>query len=343
MTAHLHAERPVESGPADAFEHVVGVSGAMREAIGLARQVATSPFTTVLLEGETGTGKELLARGVHAASAAAAEPFVAINCAAIPENLLESQLFGHERGAFTGASQRQPGLFEHAGAGTLLLDEVHQLPLDLQAKLLRVLEDRTFRRLGGAQELTAHCRIVAGTNAALEHAVSVGRFRADLYFRLNVFRIELIPLRARREDIVPIAEHFLREMAVRRGASPKRLDPSTQTLLRKHAWPGNAREVRNVIERACILAPTNVIFPSHLKLQRRQLVSFDTESIAGMIAIPTRGKSLSEIEREAVRITMILTAGNLSAAAKVLGVSRPTLTRKLRDAGITRRSLLASD
>jgi DNA-binding NtrC family response regulator len=326
----------------DPFAHVAGSSVALREAIALARQVAESPFTTVLLEGETGTGKELVARGLHAAGATAGEPFVAINCAAIPENLLESQLFGHERGAFTGALHRQPGLFEHAGAGTLLLDEVHQLPLDLQAKLLRVLENRTYRRLGGAGELTAHCRIIAGTNASLDRAVAVGRFRGDLYYRLNVFRIELAPLRARPDDIVPIAQHFLHEIAARRGIAAKRLDPAAEALLRKHSWPGNAREVRNVVERAMILAPTNVILPRHLKLERRQLMSFDADSVAGMIAIPTRGKSLEEIEREAIRITMILTAGNLSAAAKVLGLSRPTLTRKLRDAGITRRSLLAS-
>ncbi len=326
----------------DAFAHIVGESQAIREAIALARRVAASPFTTVLIEGETGTGKEVFARGVHAASANGAEPFVAINCAAIPEDLLESQLFGHERGAFTGAMQRQPGLFEHAGGGTLFLDEVHELSLDLQAKLLRALESRAFRRLGGAHELTARCRIIAGANATLEHAVSVGRFRTDLFYRLNVFRIELTPLRARPDDIIPIAEHFLREMAARRGTPAKSLDPATSALLRAHRWPGNAREIRNVVERASILAPTSVILPSHLKLQRRQLVRFDAESIAGSIAIPTRGKTLDEIEREAVRITMILTAGNLSAAAKVLGVSRPTLTRKLRDAGITRRSLLAS-
>ena len=337
-----HSVRDGRSTQDDGFAHIVGESAATREAIALARRVAASPFTTVLIEGETGTGKEVFARGVHAASVAAAEPFVAINCAAIPENLLESQLFGHERGAFSGALQRQPGLFEHAGGGTLFLDEVHQLPLDLQAKLLRVLECRTYRRLGGAQELAARCRIVAGANAGLEHSVSTGRFRGDLFYRLNVFRIELLPLRARPDDIIPIAEHFLREMAARRGTAPKMLDPATCDLLRKHSWPGNAREIRNVVERASILAPTSVILPSHLKLQRRQLVSFDADSAAGMIAIPARGKTLDEIEREAIRITMLLTAGNLSAAAKVLGLSRPTLTRKLRDAGISRRSLFAS-
>jgi two-component system NtrC family response regulator len=327
---------------AEAFAHVVGSSQAIRDAIDLARQVAESPLTTVLLEGETGTGKELFARGIHRASNST-EHFVAINCAAIPGNLLESELFGHEKGAFTGATESKPGLLEHAHTGTLFLDEVNQLPLDLQSKLLRVLEDRTYRRVGGAHELSLRCRIIAGTNTPLEIAVAAGRFRGDLFFRLNVFRIELPPLRTRPADIVPIAERFLCEIASRRGTVPKTIDENSKALLQKHSWPGNAREVRNVMERASILAAGSVIQPSHLKLQHRELVSFgDADSIAGMIAIPTRGKSLEEVEREAVRLTMILTAGNLSAASRILGISRPTLARKMRDAGITRRSLLAS-
>ncbi|HJQ22103.1 MAG TPA: sigma-54 dependent transcriptional regulator, partial [Gemmatimonadaceae bacterium] len=271
------------------------------------------------------------------------EQFVAINCAAIPGNLLESELFGHEKGAFTGASESKPGLLEHAHTGTLFLDEVNQLPLDLQSKLLRVLEDRTYRRVGGAHELTLRCRVIAGTNTPLEIAVAAGRFRSDLFFRLNVFRIELPPLRMRSADVVLIAESFLKEIATRRGTFARTLADSSKTLLRQHSWPGNAREVRNVMERASILCSGDVIQPNHLKLQHRELVSFgDGDGIAGMIAIPSRGKSLEEVEREAIRLTMILTGGNLSAAARILCISRPTLSRKMRDAGITRRSLLAS-
>jgi transcriptional regulator with PAS, ATPase and Fis domain len=327
----------------DPFAHIVAESAAIREAIELARRVADSPLTTVLLEGETGTGKELFARGVHNASDNSREAFVAINCAAIPQNLLESELFGHERGAFTDARELKPGLLEHAQKGTLFLDEVHELPLELQAKLLRVLEDRSFRRVGGRAELPLRCRVIAGSNVSLEAVVALGRFRADLYFRLNVFRIELPPLRERPEDIIPIAEHFLREMSIRRNGRCKQLDDAAKALLLQHTWPGNAREVRNVIERANILAPGDVIVPCHLKLQHRELRGVgDVDGVVGMIAIPSRGKSLEEVEREAIRLTMLLTAGNLSAAARVLGISRPTLARKMRDSGLTRRSLLAS-
>jgi DNA-binding NtrC family response regulator len=185
--------------------------------------------------------------------------------------------------------------------------------------------------------------VIAGTNAALDQAVTDRRFRADLYYRLNVFHIELPPLRERIDDIVPIAERFLAEMAARRCVPIKQLHPNAKVLLASHSWPGNAREVRNVVERASILAPTDLILPAHLQLQRRQLVPFaETAGVAGMIAIPTSGKTLDEVEREAIRVTMILTAGNLSAAARLLGISRPTLARKMRDSGITRRSLLAS-
>ena len=339
------AERPARqaTGSRDPFAHIVGESRALRDAVHLAGQVARSARTTVLLEGETGTGKELFARGLHSASPNADAHFVAINCAAIPEHLLESELFGHERGAFTGASELRSGLLEHAGHGTLFLDEVHQLPLDLQAKLLRVLENRTYRRLGGTEERTMECRIIAGANVSLEQAVRDGRFRGDLYFRLSVFCISLPPLRERPEDIIRLAEHFLTELATRGGGAPKALHASALELLTRHSWPGNARELRNVVERASILAGAGPILPQHLKLQHREFVSFrDADAIAGLIAIPLRGKTLQEVECEAIRHTMMATAGNVSAAARMLGISRPTLTRKMREIGISRRSLLAS-
>ena len=326
----------------DPFAHVVGASGSLREAIALARTVAGSPVTTVLLQGETGTGKEVFARGIHAASRPHGEPFVAINCAAIPQHLIESELFGHERGAFTGAVGKA-GLLHHAAGGTLFLDEIQQLPMELQAKLLRMVEDRTFRPVGSAIERAVECRIIAGANVNLEAAVRAQRFREDLFFRLNVFSIELAPLRQRTDDIVPLAQHFLREVAGRAGAPAKALHERTCELLKQHTWPGNAREVRNVMERAHLLAPGGTILPTHLRLQRRETVAFaDACAVVGQIAIPAEGKSLDAIEREAIRLTMLLTAGNVSAAARILGVTRPTLLRKMNAGGITRRSLLAS-
>jgi DNA-binding NtrC family response regulator len=346
---------------------LVGRNTALAAAVQLGRRVASSPATTVLIGGETGTGKELFARGIHEAGPTAGAPFVAINCSAIPESLLEGELFGHEAGAYTGARGAQPGLAESAGMGTLFLDEIGEMPLALQPKLLRLLEERTARRLGGSREYRVNCRIVAGTNVQLERAVAEGRFRADLYYRLNVVRVDLPPLRERRGDIALLAEHFAREIANRRGGPVKVLDPSAVSALEAHHWPGNVRELRNVMERATLLADGPVLRGGDIVITARdafltpamgiltggqevgmsggreadRLTSRPAEPV-GSIAIPTEGKSLAEIEREAIRLTMLLTAGNLSAAARILGISRPTLTRRLRESGLTRRSLLAS-
>jgi transcriptional regulator with PAS, ATPase and Fis domain len=312
--------------------------------VDIARRVAASPGTTVLIGGETGTGKELFARGIHAHSAVADEPFVAVNCSAIPETLLEAELFGHEAGAFTDARTMRPGLVEMARRGTLFLDEIGELPLALQPKLLRLLEERTVRRLGGSKEIPVRCRIIAGTNVQLERAVSLRRFREDLYYRLNVVRIELPALRERPGDILPLAEHFIREFSGQRAGTVPRLDRSAVEQLERYPWPGNVRELRNVLERATLLTRSATIGDSDLQLQASGRVvrdDLDADTVAS-IRIPASGKSLAEIEREAIRATMLLTAGNLSAAARILGVSRPTLTRRLRESGVTRRSLLAS-
>ena len=233
--------------------HVIGESAAIRDVIALATQVATSRSVTVLLVGETGTGKELFARGIHAASQRAAEPFVAINCAAIPETLLESELFGHEPGAFTDARTLKRGLFEVAGGGTVFLDEVAELPLKLQAKLLRVVEDRRFRRLGGSEERALSARIVAGTNSSLETAVADNRFRADLFYRLNVARLELPPLRERDGDIPILAQYFIKRHAETEGRESLHLAADSMSALERHRWPGNIRELKNVIERAVVV------------------------------------------------------------------------------------------
>jgi transcriptional regulator with PAS, ATPase and Fis domain len=296
---------------------------------------------TVLLVGETGTGKELFARGIHAASPRAAEPFVAINCAAIPETLLESELFGHEPGAFTDARTLKRGLFEVAGGGTVFLDEVAELPLKLQAKLLRVVEDRRFRRLGGSEERALSARIIAGTNSSLETAVADNRFRADLFYRLNVARLELPPLRDREGDIPLLAHYFVKRHS-ESEARDLRLAPDSVGALERHRWPGNIRELKNVIERAAVVCTGDVIQPHHLSLQRRSFIPLVETPAGGVIRIPAEGKSLQAIVDEAIHTTIGITGGNLSAAARILGISRPTLARKLRDEGSVRRTILAS-
>jgi DNA-binding NtrC family response regulator len=332
---------PAASAPSDFG--LVGRHPALAAAVSIARKVAASRGTTVLIGGETGTGKELFARGIHRAGATAGAPFIAINCSAIPESLLEAELFGHEAGAYTGARDARPGLAEAAREGTLFLDEIGEMPLALQPKLLRLLEERTTRRLGGTREQPVRCRIIAGTNVQLERAVAEGRFREDLYYRLNVIRIDLPPLRERRGDILVLAEHFVREIADRRGGPPKPIDPEAADALQGHRWPGNVRELRNVMERATLLASGPTLGRSDIALSSHAggPGAAGAEAL-GRITIPAEGKSLAEIEREAIRLTMLLTAGNLSAAARILGISRPTLTRRLRESGLTRRSLLAS-
>ena len=323
---------------------LVGTSTRLLDAVQVALKVAASRGTTVLIGGETGTGKELFARGIHHHGCVDGEPFVAINCAAIPETLLEAELFGHEQGAYTDAREARPGLIESAGAGTLFLDEVGELPLALQPKLLRMLESRAVRRVGGTVERPVRCRIIAGTNVRLEDAVAGRCFREDLYYRLNVVRIELPPLRDRAGDIVSLAEHFVKEIAARRGDAVKQIDGSAAEVLLAHSWPGNIRELKNVMERATLFASGGVVRRADVRIQRRELVSASASGSleAGRISIPKEGKSLAEVEREAIRLTMLLTAGNLSAAARILGIARPTLARKMRDSGLTRRSLLAS-
>jgi transcriptional regulator with PAS, ATPase and Fis domain len=310
------------------FQNIVGRSPAITEALALARRVANAPRTTVLLLGETGSGKELFARGIHYAGANSEQPFVAVNCAAIPETLLESELFGHERGAFTDARKRKAGLFELAGSGTLFLDEIHHLPVSLQPKLLRVLESRRVRLLGGTEEVEIKCRLVAAANPFLEQAVTTGAFREDLFYRLNVFTISLPALRERHEDIDLIARQCLAESVSEHGRV-KVLSPDALESLHTHRWPGNVRELRNVIERAAILSgEERTVRPDHLLIQRRS-ADAAIES-GGEIRFPRAGKTLAAVEREAIQIALRITGGNRSAAARMLGISRPRLARKMR-------------
>ena len=329
MTVHAAAGDDASASHAFGFQSMIGQSRLLRQAVEMAERVAASRRTTVLILGETGTGKELIARGIHYTGEAASEPFVAINCAAIPEALLESELFGHERGAFTGAHARKKGLLELAGGGTVFLDEIHHLPLGLQPKLLRALESRMVRRLGGFEEFAIDCRIVAAAGPLLEQVVAAGEFREDLFYRLNVFTIGLPPLRERPEDIDAIARHFLAGDS-RDGTPAKTFTPDALAALHLHRWPGNVRELKNVVERAVILAgPASAITTEHLMIQRRSTRPSNVAHASDQIAIPGEGKSLARIEAEAVEITMRLTGGNQTAAARLLGISRPTLAKKL--------------
>jgi len=321
-----------------AFQNVIGKSSAIRSAVHRSLQVAGHLHTPVLLHGETGTGKELFARGIHYSSANASEPFVSINCAAIPEHLLESELFGHERGAFTGADSMKRGLFEFAGRGTVLLDEIAEMPLNLQPKLLRVLEDRRIRRVGGLKEIPVACRIIAATNRDLNAMVQDGHFRADLYFRLSVYAVELPPLRERDGDIEELAKYFL-ELAVREHRAPsKQLSAEALDALRSHHWPGNVRELKNTIDGALIYAESEWIRPEHLMVRRRRSVptpmNVPSAGVAGVIAIPSGGLTKREAERQLLEVTLKITAGNISRAARLLGISRPTVIRLMKACGL---------
>jgi transcriptional regulator with PAS, ATPase and Fis domain len=328
-------ESLLEDGSAvldDAFSALIGDSQALRDAIQLARRVSARGGSNVLLVGETGTGKEVFARSIHAASPRRNAPFVAVNCAAIPAQLLESELFGHERGAFTDARQKKQGLLELAREGTLFLDEISSLPIDLQPKLLRALEERRVRRVGGLEEIEIRCRLTAASNVPLEELVEAGLFREDLFYRLNVLRIVIPPLRTRDGDVMRLARHFLGELASTHGLPVVGLTPAAAAMLVAHRWPGNVRELKSVLERALMLSEGGEIDARHFSLTRaprtRDAVS---TTLGGVIEVPSNGRSLKSVECELVRMTLALTRGNKSAAARLLGISRPTLHRKLEE------------
>jgi len=317
------------------FQAIVGQSTALRKAIRFSMRIATRKGTTVLIVGATGTGKGLFARGIHYAGSEAQEPFVTVNCAAIPANLLESELFGHERGAFTDARVRKLGLLELAGAGTLFLDEVSELPPNLQPKLLRALEERLFRRVGGTDEIEARCRVIASSNGSFEDALSEGRFREDLFYRLNVLRINIPPLSERGDDQVILARYFMEQISHEIGVAPKPLSADAIDILKLHNWPGNVRELKNVIQRAITLCDGPEINATHLSIFDWHGNGRGRKDDPGQaIQIPDIGMTLAEVEAEALRITLKMTRGNRSAAARILAISRPTIHRKIREYGL---------
>ncbi|MGZ8391721.1 MAG: sigma 54-interacting transcriptional regulator [Gemmatimonadales bacterium] len=302
------------------FDTILGHSTALRRSLEQAARVAVHRDVTVLIGGETGTGKELLARAIHYESPRAAEPFVEVNCAAIPANLLESELFGHEKGAFTGAVASKPGLFELAHGGTLFLDEVATLPIDLQPKLLRALESREIRRVGGQQSRQVDVRVIAATHANLLMAVSQGLFREDLYYRLNVVALALPPLREREDDVELLAETFITRIATSYGLPVPPLTPEIRSALREYRWPGNVRELRNSVERSLVLSPQGTLRREEMGMRQDIAVN------AGPLPFPA---TLAVLDRAAAQAMLQLTAGNKSAAARRLGISRPRLQRLL--------------
>jgi DNA-binding NtrC family response regulator len=322
---------------------IVGDDARLKQvSVALHRAAATD--TTVLLEGESGTGKELFARTLHALSPRADGPFVAINCAAIPETLLETELFGHEKGAFTGASARKPGKFEMAHRGTLFLDEIGDLPLSLQAKILRALEEKNFERVGGTVPLQVDVRVVAATNRNLKAAVAARQYREDLYFRLSVFPITIPPLRDRVDDITTLARYFIERYCRDLNKRTLILSPAAEQAMQTYPWPGNVRELQNCIERAVILTEGDTIHPHHLHLSFRDTVTplataesdpspWSKIDLTGTLADVTR-RAVAEVERRKIDQVMKEAAGNRGRAAELLQVSFKALIGKLKEHGL---------
>jgi DNA-binding NtrC family response regulator len=309
------------------FDHMVGKSEPMQQVYSLVDMVADSAVT-ILLTGESGTGKELVARAIHHKSARTNGPFVTLNCGALPENLFESELFGYEKGAFTGATTTKAGRFELADGGTLLLDEVGELSLKAQVDFLRVLETKEFRRLGGTKMITVDARIIAATNRNLEEAVKQGDFREDLYYRLHVVPIRLPPLRERSDDVPLLAERFLTEFAAQHHREPKEVSRDAMRLLRLYAWPGNIRQLRNLMERLVITVKDSAIQPEHLP---EEIQASKEDARTMVVAL---GSSLRDVERETIRRTLTEVTNHREKAAKLLGISLRALQYKIKEYGI---------
>lgn len=316
------------------FSEIIGESDPMQRAIELARRVALSEVGSILLNGETGTGKDLFARAIHFASERAEAPYLAINCAALPANLIESELFGYEKGAFTDAKQRKEGLFEQAHGGTIFLDEIGEMEISLQAKLLRVLEENTFRRVGGLKDIKLNARIIAASNRDLKRESEQGNFRLDLYFRLSVIQVDIPPLRDRGDDVLLLAQYYIDKANLkRRGEKLRSLSTEVSNIFRNYGWTGNVRELRNVIERASILEDGEFVTAVHLPADMIAGTP-RTNGESHIVTLPPNGVPLESVEFELARQAIERTNGNLTRAAKLLDISRDQLRYKLRKAGI---------
>jgi two-component system, NtrC family, response regulator AtoC len=306
--------------------------------LAMAQKVAESEVSSVLLQGESGTGKDLVAKAIHYQSNRADGPFIAINCAALPGTLIESELFGYEKGAFTDAKARKQGLFEQAQGGTLLLDEIGELELSLQAKLLRVLEEGAFRRVGGLKDIPFDARIVAASNRDLKNESEAGRFRLDLYYRLSVIQIDIPSLRERGDDVLLLAEHYIESFGERMRKQVHSIAPEVATAFRRYVWPGNVRELRNVIERAMILEDSDVITMKYIPRAMSSAASYPPgDDLRGgsitspdLFKLPAAGASLDEVEMSLVRQAIERSGGNQTKAAELLGISRDQLRYRLK-------------
>ncbi len=313
-----------------AFNNIVGNSGEICEILRLAGEVSHRD-TTVLITGESGTGKELLSRATHINSARSKRPFLPVNCAAIPAPLLEAELFGHEKGAFTGAHQLKKGKFELAAGGTLFLDEIGDMQLDVQAKFLRVLESKSIERLGGHRTIATDVRIIAATNKDLEKMVSEGKFREDLYYRISVFPIRIPPLRERRDDIPLLSQYFINEFSTTFGRRPPTMSDRVMEMLYNHPWKGNIRELRNVLERAMILTKGDQITARHVILHEshgKPLGELNLDQIVELL-IREHRVGLEDMEKKYIQYAMEISSNNVSKAARLLGITRARLHRKL--------------
>ncbi|MBI4892971.1 MAG: sigma 54-interacting transcriptional regulator [Acidobacteria bacterium] len=340
-TSHLYREDGSMEGVAATIKDVtaevepqkreiIADSAGMREVMYFVRRVAISEATTVLLEGENGVGKDLIAKTLHYQSIRQAEPFIAINCAAIPETLLESELFGYEKGAFTDARAQKRGIFELADKGTLFLDEIGEIPLMLQAKLLRVLEEQCFRRLGGLRDIKLDLRVIAATNKNLREAVKENAFRQDLFFRLNVIHITIPPLRERPEDIPPLANFFLQHYNRKFKRHMEGISPEAMRMLLSHDWPGNVRELRNALERAMILEDSSHITAANLPMSISRAQATAPAVAAAPAYFPEDGISLEDNERRLLISALEKTGGNQTQAARLLRITRDTLRYKMK-------------
>jgi len=329
----LNAQAPLSLSTHYGFGTMIGLSPAMEKVFSLARRIATSNATTILITGETGTGKDLLARELHVSSARREEPFIEVNCSAIPETLLETELFGYEQGAFTDAKGRRRGLFELATGGTLFLDEIGYMTANLQVKLLKAIEEKRIRRVGGTRDIDVDIRIMAATNRNLEQAMRKGLFREDLFYRLNVISIEIPPLRDREEDILLLARHFVTHFCVEHQKERMVLSPRAERFLMSHRWPGNVREMKNAIERAVVLGESQIINPDDIRITVRLETSIAAPDGLGkdkiVLPMPETGIPFSEVEKQVVHQVLTMTGWNKSRAARMLHIPRPRLLRKI--------------